>query len=164
MARCHLYAVPRVVIHRTVVTRAPRTAAALADQGQPKGLGSRTGIEACPPGGFLEDLSWRPPQGATATARGAGGMRTSGHGWGRDGTGRRATHPWAQRDPGLGSLTSPSHSEELAHTWVSWPGSSAACSDPTPRRRGSGLHSRPRATASSARCPAGPHGRRPGVW
>lgn len=76
-------------------------------------------------------------------------MRTSGHGWGRDGTGRRATHPWAQRDPGLGSLTPPSHSEELCHTWVSWPGSSAACSDPTPRRRGSGLHSRPRATASS---------------
>ncbi|XP_007166993.2 uncharacterized protein LOC103004914 [Balaenoptera acutorostrata] len=66
-----------------------------------------------------------------------------------EGTGRHAAHPWAQRDPGPGSLTPPSHGEEPAHTWVSRPGSRAACSAWAPWGRGSGLHSRPQAAASS---------------
>ncbi|XP_036904865.1 uncharacterized protein LOC118988861 [Sturnira hondurensis] len=55
------------------------------------------------------------------------------------------THLWThQRDPGPGSFASPPHSEPLAHTWVSWPGSTP-CNGSTAGGSCSRAHSGPRA-------------------
>ncbi|XP_045037538.2 uncharacterized protein [Desmodus rotundus] len=57
-----------------------------------------------------------------------------------------------ERDPGPASLTSPSHSEWLAHTRILWPGG-PACDVSATGGSCSGAHAGPRATASTATFP-----------